>query len=153
MSELIERTYAEAAKGINGDWFLNANTNWYEYIVNLPLNQKIAYLIIVLNNQVSNGGFHQYFVNGYGQFALETIKALLEIGAEQRAQLLAVAYNTVNKDHLTQDIFRTLLLEKSIKSLFVTDELYEPLNDLDIQYYTIDNEDIENLLGIFLERQ
>jgi hypothetical protein len=150
-SELIEKSYSEAVKGIKEDWFLNADSNWYDYINNLPVHLKITYLIIVLHNQVFNGGFHQYFVNGYGQFANETIKAFIDIGALKRSSLLEVAYKKVNASNVPIEVFRKQLLNKEIKSLFVTDELYAPLDELDNEYYNIVDEEIEELLGNYLE--
>jgi hypothetical protein len=104
-----------------------------------------------MHNQVFNGGFHQYFVNGYGQFAKETIKALLDIGSVKKSILLDTAYKLVNKDDKSEEIFRKILLDKNIKSLFVTDELYEPLDELDTKYYDIEDEEIEQILGRYLE--
>ncbi|AQX06614.1 DMP19 family protein [Elizabethkingia meningoseptica] len=70
---LIENTYSEATKGIKEEWFYTDIPYWYSYIVNLPKKLRTTYLIVILENQVSNGGFHQYFINAYGQFAKETI--------------------------------------------------------------------------------
>ncbi|AYN00137.1 DUF4375 domain-containing protein [Chryseobacterium sp. 3008163] len=79
--ELIEKTYLEATKGIKEDWFFSDIPYWYSYVVNLSKHLQVTYLTVVLENQVLNGGFHQYFANSYGQFAKETIDALIEIGA------------------------------------------------------------------------
>ncbi len=149
-SKLIEKSYSDAVKGIKKDWFLNSNTNWYDYVVNLPIHLKVTYLVVVLHNQVFNGGFHQYFVNGYGQFAVETIKALIDIGAFKRSNLLEAAYKIVNSNNLCTEFFRKQLLDKEIKLLFVTDEFYAPLDELDNEYYSIDDEEIEELLGNYL---
>lgn len=152
-SELIAQSYSEAVKDIKEDWFLNINTDWYDYVINLPEHLKVTYLTIVFHNQVFNGGFHQYFVNGYGQFVVETITALIDIGALKRSNLLEYAYKIVNKNSEPIEVFRRFLLEKNIPSLFVTDELFEPLDKLDNEYYSIDNEEIEDLLGSYLENR
>lgn len=117
----------------------------------MPLHLQITYLITVLHNQVLNGGFHQYFVNGYGQFAYETVKALEAIGALKRANLLQCAITEVNNDGLDNKFFRKALLEKTIDRLFIGDDLFEPLSKLDDSYYEIDDEDISQLLSNYLQ--
>lgn len=150
-NELIERNYNEACKEIKDDWFHTYNEKWYEYIMHLPQKLKISYLIIVLDNQIFNGGFHQYFVNGYGQFSIETIEALIIIGALKKAKLLEEALKIVNSDNYSDEIFREKILKKEIKFLFFEDNLSEPLNNLDNIYYD-DNEDLESLLGLYLSK-
>lgn len=149
---LIEKYYQEAVKGIKEEWFYDISIpNWYSYVVNLPQKPKITYLIIVFNNQVFNGGFHQYFINGYGQFAIETIEALLEIGAFESSNLLQKAYSLVNSNNNSDLEFRDNLLNKKIEDLFSKDVLNKPLEELDDMYYD-KKEDIENLLGMFLSK-
>src|SRR5687767_15531135 len=135
--EIIEIKYKEAVKEIKEDWFITANSQWskwYDYIIELPTDLQITYLIVIFDNQVSNGGFHQYFANGYGQFARETINALIEIGALKKAQLLKEALRDVNSEEISYSIFRERLLKKEIDELFISDDLFEPLNNLDTQY-------------------
>ncbi len=149
--ELIEKSYLEAVKGVQEEWFLYSNSNWYDYVMNLPIHLRVTYLVVILHNQVFNGGFHQYFVNGYGQFANETILVLLDVGASKRANILEVAYKIVNANNLSTEIFREQLLDKKIQSLFATDELYVPLDKLDNEYYNLVEEDIETLLSNYLK--
>ena len=148
--KLIEKKYSEAVEGIVEDWFNEKSTKWYDYIIGLPIQLKICYLIVIVHNQISNGGFHQYFVNGYGQFAKETIIALKTIGAINKGELLGEALKIVNSKNYSDDIFRMKLLEKQIPKLFYKDDLFEPLDNLDNNYYTEENEDIEKLLGKYL---
>ncbi len=149
-TELIEEKYAESVKGIKEEWFNEPNTKWYEYIIGLPIQLQICYLIVVFHNQIFNGGFHQYFVNGYGQFAKETINALKSIGALKKAELLEDALEIVNSENYSEGTFRMKLLEKQIPQLFFKDDLFEPLDNMDNIYYTDVNEDIDQLLGSYL---
>ena len=151
-SALIEKFYLDASKGIKATWLENSSTKWYDYISDLPVQLKNTYIIVVLHNQVFNGGFHQYFVNGYGQFAQETITALLDIGALKRSSLLKQAYEIVNSNRIPARTFRKQLLDKQIKPLFITDELYGPLDELDNEYYNVIDEEIEELLYNYLTR-
>jgi hypothetical protein len=152
-SEIIERSFTQAVEGIKEDWFSRPNTKWYDYIVRLPLHLQTAYLVIVLHNQVFNGGFHQYFVNGYGQFAKETIDALINIKSFTKADLLKKALACVNVESFDDSTFREKLLTRDLSSLFIGDDLFDPLGKLDEQYYANDAEDIEQLLGAYLKNQ
>lgn len=149
-AEVIEEKYAEAVSGIKEDWFKATNTKWYDYVVGLPIHLQIVYLVVVLHNQIFNGGFHQYFVNGYGQFAKETINALKIIGALKKAELLKEALKIVNEKNSSDAVFRRQLLNKEIAQLFSNDSLFAPLDKLDSAYYTDESEDLEKLLGHYL---
>ncbi|MGE9310819.1 DUF4375 domain-containing protein [Niabella sp. CJ426] len=151
-SEIIETNYAKATQGIKSQWLDAVSFEWYNYVVGLPLELKVTYLVVVFHNQIMNGGFHQYFVNGYGQFAEETISALSEIGVKTKRQLLSNALQIVNSDGLPKEDFIINLLNKKISSLFLNDDLAEPLGELDMAYYAEENEDIVQLLSSFLRK-
>ncbi|MBB4807441.1 hypothetical protein HNP38_002747 [Chryseobacterium defluvii] len=150
--ELIEKIYLESTKGIKEEWFISEVPHWYSYIINLPKDLQVTYLTVVLENQVLNGGFHQYFVNGYGQFSKETIEALIEIGAFKKSNLLDKALNIVKDEYLSDEEFRRELVDKTLKKLFIDDDLFDPLGELDDIYYDIEDEDIEDLLGDYLRK-
>lgn len=149
---MIETKYAESVQGIKEEWFVDNSNNWYNYIMQLPTELKITYLVVVLHNQVFNGGFHQYFINGYGQFSKATINALLEIKAINKAELLEKALKLVSADIDNDAIFRKKLLNKEINNLFQNDILFEPLDKLDSKYYKNEDENIEQLLGNYLQK-
>ena len=58
--------------------------------------QRVAFCILLLEMEVNNGGFHQFFSNSSGYFVPETILALKRIGADTTAAILeraiAIAY-------------------------------------------------------------
>ncbi|OQP64629.1 DMP19 family protein [Niastella populi] len=151
-NEIIEKKYAEAVVGIKTEWFNEVNSNWYNYIMELPVDLQTTYLVVVLHNQIFNGGFHQYFINGYGQFASETIDALKRIGASKRAKNLNDAFEIVNTENDIDFVFREKLMSKEINKLFKEDDLFDPLDELDTQYYNEEKEDIEELLGNYLRK-
>lgn len=152
-SGIIEENYTSAVKGLKEDWLNTVSTDWYNYVVSLPSHLNVTYLIVVFHNQVYNGGFHQYFVNGYGQFARETINALKAIGAPRTTDLLLQALNKVNSENLPDEVFRILLLRKELPQLFDNDDLFEPLNDLDKRYYSEESEDVMKVLSDYLKDQ
>ncbi|AYB31257.1 DMP19 family protein [Chryseolinea soli] len=142
----IGKKYAEAVKGIKAEWLKTTDSRWYDYVVGLPSDLQVTYLVVVVHNQVFNGGFHQYFFNGYGQFAKETIRSLIKINAPRRAELLVKALKLVNKEGWPDNVFRERLLKKDLRQLFVDDDLFEPLNQLDIQYYDYDDKEEEDIV-------
>lgn len=150
--ELIEKKYLESTKGIKEQWFFSDVPHWYSYIINLPVHLQVTYLTVVLENQVLNGGFHQYFANSYGQFAKETIEALIEIGAFKKSNLLDKSLHIVQDASMSDVEFRKELMNKTLKKLYVDDDLYDPLEKLDDMYYDIDDEDISDLLSSYLKK-
>lgn len=149
---IIEEKYAEAVKGIKEEWFNQLSIKWYEYVIGLPIQLQICYLVVVFHNEIFNGGFHQYFVNGYGQFAKETINALKIIGAFKRAYLLEEALRIVNSNNHSDEEFRKKLIEKQIPQLFFKDDLFDLFDNLDSSYYADEDENIEHLLGSYLSK-
>ena len=149
MSELIEKSYSEAVRGIKEEWLSSTDPSWYGYIINLPIHSQVVYMVVVLHNQVFNGGFHQYFVNGYGQFAKNTVECLKLIGSDEKANILKDAYNIVNYEKFEEQEFRKALLERRIEKLFVTDELFDTLDEID-EKHDNSNEDLTELLDRYL---
>jgi hypothetical protein len=62
----------------------------------LPTKTQVARCIHMLEAQVNNGGFHQFFFNSSGEYVPETLTALGDIGAHETRALMeravAVAY-------------------------------------------------------------
>ncbi|WP_316787823.1 DUF4375 domain-containing protein [Pedobacter frigoris] len=145
--ENIEAIYLEVGKGIKSEWLSEISDRWYNYVVGLPEKSKTVYLVVIYHNQVFNGGHHQYFSNGYGQFAIETIDTLSLIKATKTAELLEKAYHIFNWVDEPMDIFREKLLAKQIDVAGREEEL----NDLDDIYYDDQWEDLPKLLGDYIE--
>lgn len=150
--ELIEKIYLESTKGIKEEWFVSELPHWYSYVINLPTHLQITYLTVVLENQVLNGGFHQYFANSYGQFARETINALVELGAFKKSNLLDSALHLIQDVSMSDQEFRDKLVNKTLAKLFKEEDLYDPLEELDNSYYDIEDEDIADLLADYLTK-
>lgn len=148
--QLIEKFYKEAVKDIKEDWLLPSSSKWYEHILSLDEKSKITYLISILDQQVFNGGFDQYFKNGYGQFAQQTIIALKKIQSNDIAELLNLAYEKINIEKWDDAIFRKTLLNGKIESLYEDESIIEYLNSLTDKYIEL-NINLEELLGTFLK--
>lgn len=145
----IEERYDEIISGIKPEWL----SEWEplsEYISSLPDWKQAIYLIVNLDNQVFNGGFHQYFTNGYGAFAPEAIKVLQLIGARETAEILQHAYDIVNKGGDVPAVFREKVLNKRYLQLIADDDLFEPLGRLDNAYANSGEDVIEALLNYYI---
>lgn len=151
-TEIVEKKYADAVMGIKPEWFTDGSDAWHEYVANLPSHLQAVYLIVVLHNQVVNGGFHQYFTNVYGQFSDLTIKALMAIGDTKKAGLLSDALRIVNTNHLPFEQFRQKLLSRDMEALFISEELAAPLAALDKLYDEDDQDELLKMLGDYLKR-
>ena len=143
--DLIARYYATAAEELN-ETILADKDLWYSYIVNLPEHLHIVYTIVVFHEQVFNGGLHQYFFNAYGQFGYDTLENLRKINANESAVILEKALNEVNnlKDGVGE--FRSKVFNRKIGRIVdFDDDLGDYLNNLDQQYYSLD-ENLEKLM-------
>jgi hypothetical protein len=152
---IVQKAYSEAVKGIKDEWLIEEDVEWYNYVVSLPIPLQTTYMVVVLYNQVFNGGFHQYFANHYGQFAAKTIEALTRIKANKKAGLLKQALEFVNSDHDTDEIFRKRLMDNDLPSLdFKEDEedAFDLLEELDDEYVELEEEELLELLAAYLER-
>lgn len=153
MNNTIDRIYSETVEGLSEE-ILKDSDAWYNYASNLPKAQQVVYTVVLLNWQVENGGFHQYFFNSYGQFAYLTIDNLKLIGAINRADLLDSATHLVNEDYLSEDIFRYLIFNRELSRIVDFDDtLFDKLNKLDDNYYEIEDENVITLLEEYLKKK
>lgn len=151
--ELVVDYYKTAVKDMKESFFVSENDDWYNFVMSLPQKERLTYIIIVTNQEVFNGGFDQYFVNTYGRFAYETVMALVDIGAPKRARIVDAALRKVNHQALAPEEFRRALVTRQIPALFQTHELIEILSPLDDEYCEMEDEDIVEKLGSFLEEK
>lgn len=134
--ELLDFYYKGAVKDIQEEWFMRDSTKWYEHVISLSDKERITYLIEILDSQVFNGGFDQYFVNGYGQFVKETIQAFNMIKAYELAKITEIAYRSVNNANYDEVTFRRKIFFREIEELFNdNEELDSYLESLDDKYY------------------
>ncbi|MFY0715404.1 DUF4375 domain-containing protein [Seonamhaeicola sp. NFXS20] len=150
--ELIDYVYCDIAgkflnKRIN-DW--SQTKNWYNTVFELSEPVRFTYCIGVLNMQVMNGGFEQYYDNDYGIFAEETLKGLKKIGAELTYELLKSSLDILKKHKNSQtDLFEFITESK----YWNNKEIEQVLDRLDDQYYNLeDKENLTILLGNYLRK-
>ena len=147
--EMIDKIYENAVTGLSKD-VLNDGDKWYNYVMKLPLKEQIVYTIAILNMQVQNGGLHQYFFNGYGQFAFVTIRNLELIGANKISSILGDATKLVNYEDLEHDEFREKVFNRNVDRLKdFENNLATELDKLDDRFYE-SMDDLETLLVKYL---
>lgn len=104
--------------------------------------EKNVLFIEMLEGQVNNGGFDQYFFNSSGEYAHETLIALKEINAPKMADILNNAIITFPNSTIPKDTeTRRELMEE------LPESISEKWDDLDNQFY----EYPENLAGLVIE--
>lgn len=133
-SGLIDLYYTSAVKDLKEEWLVRPYEKWYSHIFNLPEKEKVTYHISLLDEEVGGGGFNQYFVSGYGQFAKDTIDSLNLIKANKSALILEKALKYVNFNNLEDDIFRKKILFGEIDELYNDENLDDALSELDNEY-------------------
>lgn len=108
----------------------------------LSKEEKQYFSVGVLNGEVYNGGFIQYFENSSGEFYLYAELGLMRIGAKEslrilrRARVIAFGQQTVPSDR-----------EKRWKYTEMPG-VQEALNELDTEYYEC-SDDVGSLLELF----
>ena len=135
-AQLLEATYADAVRGMT-EATLQDHRRWYEHIASLSPKLRTTYCVFVLQVQVENGGFHQYFANSYGIFARLTVAMLVDIGAAEVANFLQVAMTTLQLDRLTDNELHDLVGNRRYPARFEdADEFGDALAQIDTGYST-----------------
>jgi len=133
----------------NIDYVLQVIDPWLEKYINqgagsLTPVEACAVGVWLLDAEVNNGGFNQYYFNTRGVLAVRTVEALREIGAAETASLLEAA----NKDvpHLP-------LPEERMARIAKLEEVSEStrFRALEREYYE-EREDRIALLATYLRR-
>lgn len=152
-SELIEFVYCELAGQIireNVPDFSNIK-NWRKVVSEMTIPIATTYRLGILNSQVMNGGLIQYFDNGYGIFALETLEDLQRVGANLTHKVLSDCLEIINPKNYTGERFVNFIRYRE----YQIDELnyQDNLDKLDEQYYSLSEiEDLEILVALYLRQ-
>ncbi|MGM9510148.1 DMP19 family protein [Larkinella sp. GY13] len=151
-SNLVESAYQKAVLGIDQNLLIATYPVWYNYVMNLPVPQRLTYEIITFHNQVFNGGLHQYFFNSYGQFAFETINCLQVIKAFPQAEILSRAIERLRLEESNNNQLISKIANRELSCIVdFEDETFEYLNRLDTEYYACEK-NLEQLLDSFSAR-
>lgn len=110
----------------------------------LSFGQKALYYWWYLDAQVTNGGFVQFYYNGYGPYVSSIIKGLEHIGDFEMAKLIKKADKIYQKNKH--------LMDKAQESDLFGSDLYDRLDKmsvLDDNYYEL-NEKTMSLIEIYI---
>ena len=113
----------------------------YETVMSWNKSQQAIYMIWLLEAEVNNGGYNQFYFNSSGQFYKQLPGALQLVGADQFARLTARANAVFEQENPKITQHQDGTLEGFSKS-------YEdnPLNNLDEEFYDLYKmEDLQQL--------
>lgn len=111
-------------------------SNEAHIVRNLSKGQRAIYVSSILESEVSNGGFNQFYFNSSGQFADLTEDAFSTIGAPQYADLVRRAnliYDSIKGDLKKYDDGTIENFSKSYDN--------SPLNALDSIFYALNRKE------------
>lgn len=124
------------------DHLLFVKSKYGERVDLLNEEERVVLFIEMLEAQVNNGGFYQYFFNSSGNYVYETLKSLKRINAHTTTNLLQRAINIFPVSPVPKDqkVRRETMVE-------LDDSFSEELNKLDDEYYQYS----ENLAKLLIE--
>jgi len=146
---LISRLYSSANQQLEAaDFDINNWSEWYHAVQGLTGPEKMVYIIVKMNQTVTNGGFAEFYEKSIGIFSPEIIHVLNEIRATATAEIVNSTLPVVNPSGLLDDaykgfVFNIKLSEQQKAQLYSQDVLYDQLQD---------QENLEDLLGGYLQK-
>ena len=145
---LISRLYSSADQQLeDADFDTESWSQWYRVVQGLTGPEKMVYVIVKLNQAVTNGGFAEFYETSFGVFAPEIIHALNEIKAVATAEIISNSLPVVNPTGLLDEAYKELVF-----NLQLSEQQRTQLYPLDIRYDQLDgHENLEDLLGAYLQ--
>lgn len=119
----------------------------YETVMSWNKSRQAIYMIWVLEAEVNNGGYNQFYFNSSGQFYKHLPEALKLVGANKFADLTKRANDTFEKENPKITQYQDGTLEGFSKS-------YEnnPLNKFDDEFYSLyKTENLQDLQVEFIK--
>ncbi|MGB0869634.1 MAG: DMP19 family protein [Flavobacteriales bacterium] len=118
-----------------------------EKISKLTKGQQAIFSIWMLQTEVNNGGFNQFYYNSSGQFSEMAKDGLEYVGAEKFSQL-------VDKANKAYSVIKDELESKNDGTIESFSKSYEdnPLNDFDDKFYKLEeSENLDSLQIVFIK--
>ena len=145
---LISRLYSAAEQQIEDANFDNESwSQWYQAVQEMTGPEKMVYVIVKLNQTVTNGGFSEFYETSFGVFAPEIIHVLNEIKAVATAAIVSSSLPIVNPTGLLDDAYKDFVF-----SLQLSEQQRAQLYSQDMQYDQLQgHENLEDLLGEYLQ--
>ncbi|MFT6997689.1 MAG: hypothetical protein ACJAQ4_001443 [Cryomorphaceae bacterium] len=145
---LISRLYSSADQQLlEANFDTESWSEWYQVVQGLTGPEKMVYVIVKLNQSVTNGGFAEFYETSFGVFAPEIIHALNEIKAVATADIVSSTLPVVNPTGLLDDVYKELVFK-----LQLSEQQRAQLYSQDIRYDQLHGqENLEDLLGAYLQ--
>jgi hypothetical protein len=145
---LISRLYSSADQQLeDADFDTESWSQWYHAVQELTGPEKVVYVIVKLNQTVTNGGFAEFYETSFGVFSPEIIHALNEIKAVATAKIVSSSLPVVNPTGLLDEAYKGLVFK-----LQLSEQQRTQLYSHDIRYDQLDgHENLEDLLGAYLQ--
>ncbi|MFT4771786.1 MAG: hypothetical protein ACI9CP_000168 [Cryomorphaceae bacterium] len=145
---LISRLYSSADQQLlEANFDTESWSEWYQVVQGLTGPEKMVYVIVKLNQSVTNGGFAEFYETSFGVFAPEIIHALNEIKAVATADIVSSTLPVVNPTGLLDEFYKELVFK-----LQLSEQQRAQLYSQDIRYDQLHGqENLEDLLGSYLQ--
>ena len=145
---LISRLYSSANQQLeDANFDIESWSQWYQVVQELTDPEKMVYVIVKLNQTVTNGGFSEFYEASLGIFTPEIIHALNEIKAVATAEIVSNSLPVVNPTGLLDEAYK-----ESVFNLQLSEQQRAQLYSQDVQYDQLhDQENLEDLLGDYLQ--
>jgi hypothetical protein len=145
---LISRLYSSADEHLeDANYDAESWSEWYQIVQQLTGSEKMVYVIVKLNQSVTNGGFAEFYESSFGVFAPEIIHVLNEIKAVATADIVARSLLVINPTGLLDEEYKELAFK-----LMLSKQQKEQLYAQDLRYDQLqDQENLEDLLGDYLQ--
>jgi hypothetical protein len=112
--------------------------NPFSAFAKLPRGMQYVYATALLEGEVENGGFNQYFYNVSSDYALEALAGYQEIGAVEHAQIVRHAIEIFHRERWFH--FR-IKLRHSLDAFFDSYQ-YTQLSKLDMSLFNLDEDPV-----------
>jgi len=124
----------------------HSDEEYIEAVKSLSHSKRVVFVIHIIEKEVNNGGFNQFYFNRTKQFGAMAEDAFESIGAFKFAEIVKAAnlfYSVIEKDLEKYD-------DGSLES-FSESYSDNPLNELDHKFYQLYNEEpLDQLLIRFI---
>jgi hypothetical protein len=115
----------------------------------MPVGFRVIYHLFVLDGEIANGGFNQYFFNETDANAEQQSEALRLIGARKHQQVFRRAFKLRKKEKEDEELQR-LYAERTLESFSKTYKV-TGLGKCDEEWYAMD-EEFQRLMTKFIRR-
>tara|TARA_B100000767_G_scaffold253550_1_gene258213 strand:+ start:3019 stop:3492 length:474 start_codon:yes stop_codon:yes gene_type:complete len=145
---LISRLYSSAEQQIeDANFDTKSWSQWYQAVQEMTGPEKMVYVIVKLNQTVTNGGFSEFYETSFGVFAPEIIHVLNEINAVATGAIVSSSLPIVNPTGLLDDAYKDFVF-----TLQLSEQQRAQLYSQDIEYDQLHgHENLEDLLGDYLQ--